>query len=256
MTNRPQRSSNDVNADQVREEGRLHRGSGHRLGKYLPEFVYGGMDGCVTTFAVVAGSAGAGLSTSITLILGFANLIADGFSMSVGNYLSSRSERDRYDRHRNVEQWEVDHIPETERQEIRDIYVAKGFSGPVLEEVVDVITANKERWVNEMMLNELNMTLSDKLPLRSALMTFLAFNLMGLIPLLVYLFEVIVGIDNTWLFPIASGLTAIGFATIGLMKALVNDKSRATSLAETMLLGIAAAALAFMAGSVLERLLA
>jgi VIT1/CCC1 family predicted Fe2+/Mn2+ transporter len=62
--------------------------------RYLKEFVYGGIDGCVTTFAVVAGSTGAGLTPSLIIVLGFANLIADGFSMSVGNYLSVKSELD------------------------------------------------------------------------------------------------------------------------------------------------------------------
>ena len=60
--------------------------------RYLKEFVYGGIDGCVTTFAVVAGATGAGLNPGIIIVLGFANLIADGFSMSVGNYLSVKSE--------------------------------------------------------------------------------------------------------------------------------------------------------------------
>ncbi|MFH1325167.1 MAG: VIT1/CCC1 transporter family protein, partial [archaeon] len=59
--------------------------------KYLPEFVYGGIDGSVTTFAVVAGVMGASLSSAIVLILGFANLFADGFSMAVSNYLSTKS---------------------------------------------------------------------------------------------------------------------------------------------------------------------
>lgn len=59
--------------------------------KYLPEFVYGSIDGIVTTFAVVAGSIGASLSSSIILILGFANLFADGFSMATSNYLSAKS---------------------------------------------------------------------------------------------------------------------------------------------------------------------
>lgn len=63
-----------------------------KLQKYLGEFVYGGIDGCVTTFAVVAGSVGASLETRIILILWFANLLADGFSMSIWAYLSSKSE--------------------------------------------------------------------------------------------------------------------------------------------------------------------
>lgn len=66
--------------------------------KYLPEFVYGGIDGAITTFAVVAGSLGASLNASIILILGFANLIADGFSMAVSNYLSTKSRREMHAR--------------------------------------------------------------------------------------------------------------------------------------------------------------
>lgn len=58
------------------------------LKKYLPEFVYGGVDGIVTTFAVIAGAFGASLSAHVILILGFANLFADGFSMAASNYLS------------------------------------------------------------------------------------------------------------------------------------------------------------------------
>ena len=60
----------------------------------LGEFVYGAIDGTVTTFAVVAGAAGAGLSSTVIVILGFANLIADGFSMGASAYLSAKSERD------------------------------------------------------------------------------------------------------------------------------------------------------------------
>ncbi len=62
--------------------------------KYLAEFVYGGIDGAITTFAVVAGALGAALSPAVILILGFANLFADGFSMAVSNYLSMKSDRD------------------------------------------------------------------------------------------------------------------------------------------------------------------
>jgi VIT1/CCC1 family predicted Fe2+/Mn2+ transporter len=60
----------------------------------LREFVYGGMDGAVTTFAVVTGAAGANLGSNVILILGFANVLADGFSMAVGSYLSEKSDQD------------------------------------------------------------------------------------------------------------------------------------------------------------------
>lgn len=236
-------------------ENKLHGSGVTRLGKYLPEFVYGGMDGCVTTFAVVAGSAGAELSTSVVLILGFANLIADGFSMSVGNYLSSKSERERYERHMRVEKWEVENMPEAETQEIREIYAAKGMRGALLEEVVATITADKKRWVKEMMLNELNMTPSDKNPVRSAMTTFLSFNLMGLIPLSVYIADAVTDLDSAYLFPVTSLLTAASFVGIGFLKATVNQKSRPVSVAETLVLGAVAATLAYFAGHVLELLL-
>src|SRR5690554_2772618 len=104
------------------------------LQEYLREFVYGGIDGAVTTFAVVAGSVGAGLDSSIIIILGFANLLADGFSMSIGAYLSSKSEKDNYNNHMNTEYWEVENIPEMERQEVAEIYAAKGFQGELLQQ--------------------------------------------------------------------------------------------------------------------------
>jgi VIT1/CCC1 family predicted Fe2+/Mn2+ transporter len=69
--------------------------------KYLPEFVYGGTDGTVTTFAVVAGSIGASLSSAVVLILGFANLFADGFSMAISNYLSVKSNTDMHIGHKD-----------------------------------------------------------------------------------------------------------------------------------------------------------
>jgi VIT1/CCC1 family predicted Fe2+/Mn2+ transporter len=98
---------------------------------YLGEFVYGGIDGSVTTFAVVAGSAGAALNSEVVIILGFANLIADGFAMSVGSYLSTKSEKENYNKHKKIEYWEVDNLPDKEKEEIRDIYRAKGFSKTV-----------------------------------------------------------------------------------------------------------------------------
>ena len=134
-------------------ENQAHGGKAwlNRYQEYLGEFVYGGIDGCVTTFAVVAGSVGANLDSAVILILGFANLLADGFAMSIGAYLSTKSERDNYEKHKRVEYWEVDNLPEKEREEIREIYQAKGFEGALLEKVVDVITADRDRWVDVMM---------------------------------------------------------------------------------------------------------
>ena len=143
--------------------------------EYLAEFVYGGIDGSITTFAVVAGAVGAGLDSSVIIILGFANLFADGFAMSIGAYLSSKTERDTYEKHKAIEYWEIENIPEKEIEEIREIYAAKGFEGKLLEDVVATITADKDRWVDVMMKEELGMIEDTKSPFKVGFITFISF---------------------------------------------------------------------------------
>lgn len=222
--------------------------------KYLGEFVYGGIDGSITTFAVVAGAVGAGLEASVIIILGFANLLADGFSMSVGAYLAAKSELDNYDKHQRIEYWEVQQMPESERQEVREIYAAKGFSGPLLEEVVAVITADKDRWVAEMMKDELGMMKDNRSPFLIGGMTYLSFIFVGLIPLMVYVYD--------WLFDFqqdpflwASAFTFAAFFGIGWLKSYLTQTSRLRSIVETLALGLLAAAVAYFVGDWLEQLI-
>jgi vacuolar iron transporter family protein len=118
---------------------------------YLRDWVYGGIDGAVTTFAVVAGVVGAGLSARTVLILGAANLLADGFSMAASNYSGTKTERDDKDRLRAVEERHIDMVPEGELEEVRQIFQAKGFQGSHLATVVEVITADRQRWVETML---------------------------------------------------------------------------------------------------------
>src|SRR5690554_2503042 len=209
-------------------EGSLHNQKGWmaKWQDYIGEFVYGGIDGSVTTFAVVAGSAGANLDSSVIIILGFANLIADGFAMSVGSYLSNKSEKENYEKHERIEYWEVDHLPEKEKEEIREIYQAKGFEGELLEQVVDVITADKDRWVDVMMKEELNMTKADKSPFAMGAMTFVSFVLIGLIPLVAYIWDYNSDEGSRNLFGISILLTSLAFIGIGWLKSYVAETSR------------------------------
>lgn len=234
-----------------------HHGSKYplinRFQEYLGEFVYGGIDGSVTTFAVVAGAAGAALESQIVIILGFANLIADGFAMSVGSYLSTKSEIENYKKHESIEYWEVDNLPEKEKEEIRDIYRAKGFEGDILEEIVKTITADKDRWVDVMMKEELEMSEETKSPFAMGSVTFLSFLLFGFIPLLVFVLDYF-GLmeDQAQLFLYSSVLTGLVFILIGYLKAIVNQTKILRSILETFFLGAAAAALAYIVGDVLE----
>ena len=240
----------------MHNENRIHQ-TNHlfkKFEKYLGEFVYGGIDGCVTTFAVVAGSVGAGLDSAIIIILGFANLLADGFAMSVGAYLSSKSNKDNYEKHRQIELWEVEHMPEAEKEEIREIYRAKGFYGDLLEQVVQVITSNKNRWVNEMMKDELQMMEEDKSPVYIGAVTYISFILIGLIPLIIYVVDFLNPLNRN-LFLIASILTGIGFMIIGLLKAYVNQTRFWKGVLETLLLGGIAATVAYFVGDLLESII-
>lgn len=225
-----------------------------RLQDYLGEFVYGGIDGSITTFAVVAGSAGAELSSSIVLILGFANLLADGFSMSVGAYLSQKSVRDNFEKHKATEYEEIKTMPEMERAEVREIYRAKGFEGALLDQVVDVICADKDRWVDVMMKEELGMVKEQKSPFKIGLMTYISFLLVGTIPLLVYVWDYTSGFAGST-FLTASILTGIAFVVIGFLKSYVTNAPRIKGILETLVLGALAASVAYFVGDLLERML-
>ena len=221
---------------------------------YLGEFVYGGIDGSVTTFAVVAGAVGASLDSSIIIILGFANLLADGFSMSVGAYLSKKSERDIFRRHRDQEYWEVDNIPDKEEEEIREIFQQKGFEGPLLEQVVQVITSDRDRWVEVMMKEELEMIEEVKSPVTVGAVTYMSFILIGIIPLLAYVWDFLFAFPGD-LFLWSSIFTSLAFVFIGFLKTYVTETSHIKGILETLTLGAIAAGVAYFVGDFLQKLL-
>ena len=118
----------DVAASRRAHDHRVPEPHRQEHGKYVKSIVYGGLDGIITTFAVVAGVAGASLAAGIVLILGFANLLADGLSMAIGDFLSTKAENEYNTSERQREAWEVEHYPEGEKQEkFFGLYFA-GFS--------------------------------------------------------------------------------------------------------------------------------
>lgn len=237
-------------------EHKLHVQSNwmRRFETYLPEIVYGSIDGIVTTFAVVAGSAGANLGINIILILGMANLFADGLSMSIGSYLSKKSEQDNYHKHRKIEEWEVENMPDVERREIEDIYREKGFEGEELKMVVNRITSDKRVWVDTMMKDELGLSLESKSPVKSGLSTLFSFVVAGAVPLIVYVIAFSTDL-NTDPFILSTIVTAATFVLIGYIKTYVTRISIVRSVAETLGLGVVAAGAAYLLGDVLEKII-
>ena len=219
---------------------------------YLGDFVLGAVDGTVTTFAVVSGVAGAGLPSGVAVVLGFANVLADGFSMAVGNYLSTRSQHEVLALARQTEQEHIERHPEGEREEIRQIFRAKGFEGELLETITDTITDERERWVDTMLTEELGLQLIPPHPVRAAIVTFVAFILAGLVPILPLFLSSYITAAQT--FTASAVATAVTFSLIGATKARATAQPMLKPVAEILIIGGSAAFLAYLAGSLLQSL--
>lgn len=223
---------------------------------YLRDFVYGAIDGTVTTFAVVAGVEGAGLPYGVVVVLGAANLFGDGFSMAVGNYLGTRAERQMRQQLRREEEQHIREHPDGEREEIRQIFAAKGFSGPVLDEVVEVITSDRKQWVDTMMVEELGVPLAGPDPIRAAWTTFGAFVLVGSLPLLAFVYHLLLGEARAAVDPfmMSTIMTGAAFFGVGTMKARFVKSRWWTAGLETLFMGGIAATIAYLVGMALKGL--
>ncbi|MEL6718202.1 MAG: VIT1/CCC1 transporter family protein [Bacteroidota bacterium] len=226
-----------------------------RYERYIGEFVYGGIDGCVTTFAVVAGAVGAGLDSAIIIILGFANLLADGFAMSIGAYMSAKSEKDNYQKHRQRQAQKRMQSPQQHRDDLKAIYQAKGFKGNLLEEVISIITKHEKESIDTIMKEQLEMLEEQRSPIKIGAITYFSFILIGLIPLLIYVWDYLGDVSGN-LFIWASSLTAIGFILIGMLKTYVTEKPVWRGVIGTLLLGAIAALVSYFVGDFLEHLIA
>ena len=230
-------------------KARLEAGPSH---SDLRDFIFGAIDGTVTTFAVVSGVSGAGLSDGIIIILGVANLIADGFSMGVSNYLGTRAEQQQRARTRREEEYHVTMVPEGEKEEIRQIFANKGFSGDDLERVVEVITSDKDRWVATMLQEEHGLPAEEVSPWRAGLVTYLGFMIAGLLPLLPFIYQALVpgGLPQPLFWSIA--LAGVVFFTIGALKSLYVEQRWYWAGLEILAIGGVAAGLAFLVGALLK----
>ncbi len=209
----------------------------------LKDTVFGAIDGAVTTFAIVAGVAGAGLPTGVIVALGVANVLADGFSMAAGNYSGTKAELDYARTVRAYEHRQIDREPEGEREELRQILAAKGLDGPLLEEATDAITKHRESWVDMMMIDEYGLSPVDPNPMRAAVVTFFAFLAAGLVPLLPFL--IVLPYSFNW----SVALTGVVFFAIGALKSRFSLSPWWRSGLETLLIGGAAAGIAYFVGS-------
>ncbi|MBW8639287.1 VIT1/CCC1 transporter family protein [Hoeflea sp. WL0058] len=213
---------------------------------YIRDWVYGGIDGAVTTFAIISGVVGAELSTRTIIIMGFANLIADGFSMAASNYSGTKTEVDNLERLRRIERKHIAAEPEGEREEIRQILQGKGIEGEALESAVAAVTSNDETWISTMLVDEYGLSEVVRSPMLSAASTFIAFLICGLVPLMPYL----IGSEDGFVISLVA--TAIVFFAIGATKATWSPQPWWRSGLETLAIGLAASAVAYAIGYFLK----
>jgi len=220
-------------------------------GKYLGDLVYGANDGIITTFAVVSGAAGAALSPGIIIALGLANLIADGISMGLSNYLALKSRLDYQRQERIREEHEIEKFPDMERTEVVEIlkswHIPEGSQSAVLA----AITSDKKRWVDFMMKEELNIIEDgDDSPIAHGLMTFLAFIGAGFLPLTPFVF----GAPTGSAFSISIIATAVSLFAVGALRTLVTGAGFMRSGLQMLGVGILAASAAFVVGGVVKNI--
>jgi VIT1/CCC1 family predicted Fe2+/Mn2+ transporter len=253
VNQQPNESSAELQAAHTTEaiRARLRAGPEH---SDLRDFIFGAIDGTVTNFAIISGVAGADLSAAVVIILGVANLVADGFSMGVSNYLGTRAEQQQQERTRRQEEFHVRTFPEGEREEIRQIFADKGFTGPDLERVVEVITSDQERWVNTMLREEHGYPAGEFSPWRAGLVTYIGFMIAGLVPLLPYFYLAAfpAGILQPFLWSIV--LAGLTFFSIGAAKSRFVEQRWWWGGLETLLIGGVAAGLAYVIGLLLKGL--
>ena len=217
-------------------------------GKYVKNIIFGGLDGIITTFAVVAGVIGASLSISIVLILGFANLIADGISMSFGEYLSSRAKEEYQKKQRKKEEWEIRNYPKKEKEETVEYYMKHGISRSNAIKIVNIISKKKSLWASDMMVTELGIVEKEYDPEKTALTTFISFVCFGFIPLFTFVLIYFVPQLSVNTFEISMIMTALALFGLGAAKTKFTGRNWVASGIEMLLIGGIAAVSAYGIG--------
>jgi len=222
-----------------------HR-EGHRQTNWLRDVILGGQDGLVNILGIILGVIAGGGSDTVLLAAGFAAAITESISMGAVGYTSSISERDYYEAEKAREATEIATMPEAERQEIRDLYASRGFSGPLLETVVDTITANRETWLATMMDEELHLQpVQTREILRVAVVITIATLVGHLIPLAPFMF-----LPRDPALILAIVLSAIALFGVGVYSAVTLVGDWRMSGLRMLVIGLGAAGIGFLVGRV------
>jgi len=222
-------------------------------GDFIGSFIYGGLDGILTTFAIVGGVVGSNLGIHVIVIIGVSNVFADALAMAAGDYLSTKSEMEYNAAERQREEWEVENNPEGEKLEMEEIYVEKGLAQEDAKQMVEILCRNKKAWVDVMMVEELGIVAEDENPMKNALVTFGSFTVVGFLPLLPFILGYNSG-SVMGLFWVSVFLTFGSLFGLGAVKTIVTGGNPYKAGAEILVIGGIAAIVAFVIGLALAPL--
>lgn len=203
-------------------------------GRAVREVVFGMHDGLITTIGFLSGVNAANASLRVIVISGLAEAFAQTLSMGFGAYLSTKSEREFYQREIARERLEIETAPEKERDEMRQIYRSKGFPEDEVEMVVVRVTANKELWLKEMMMEELGLIekrFDD--PLKVGLLIGASSFVGAFLPILPYFF-----LELRWAFTASVAMAAAALFATGAGKTLLTKKAWWSSGLEMVGIGL------------------
>jgi VIT1/CCC1 family predicted Fe2+/Mn2+ transporter len=222
----------------------IRSSEGHRPeGSLLREVVFGANDGLVSNVALVSGIAGGTGDPKIILLGGIAGLVAGAISMSLGAYVSTKSEREFREREEQRELWEVEHMREQELAETRHIFRLKGITGPLLDEVVAVVSRDQEQWVKLMMTEELGFPNQAPRPSLSAAVMGVAFAAAAFFPIAPYLIA-----EGGAALGASLGLTAAALFGVGALRARFSNGAVLRKGTEMVVLATVAVAIAYGIG--------
>lgn len=255
----------DAHADIDLEDIEVHEEEAELAGgDNIKAFVFGGLDGIVSTFALVAGLGGADVPLHTLLAVGFAKVVADGFSMGFSEFTSATAELENSVRLRRREEWETENHQDGEIKEMAEIYLKKGVAKDDALTILKTMIRYKELFVEHMMVMEHGVMAADEddrwAPVRQGLICFLAFVLFGLVPLLGFIaLYAIQGDDATWsmgqILLVAYCLTACTLFVMGVSKAKLTGNPKFLQQGAIMVVnGTIAGGVAYVVGELLTEL--
>jgi vacuolar iron transporter family protein len=209
---------------------------------FIKDVVIGMADGLTVPFALAAGLSGAVANTSIITTAGIAEIVAGSIAMGLGGYLAGQTEVEHYDAELKREYEEVERVPETEKEEVKEVFAAYGLDETAQNLVVEALAKDKDKWVDFMMKFELGLEKPDLNRARDSGLTIgMAYIVGGIIPLSPYFF-----LENAHIALYYSAIvTLITLFVFGYFKSKVTDQDPIKGAFKVMLIGALAAGAAF-----------